>query len=108
MIALRARCWGVMSSDVVMDHLVEDRREFVDDVRAQGGGKRSHSSSGRQGMAHRTARPGLTGPLIASCVSLVGMGWPRCRQISGCAAVGARSCGRGRRRRHGRPRAPAR
>ena len=32
MIALRARWWAVPSSDLFMEHLLEDRREVLDDL----------------------------------------------------------------------------
>jgi hypothetical protein len=53
MIALRVKCWGVMSSDVVLDYLLDDRGEFGADVRLElgreslpdGGGINRHNTS---------------------------------------------------------------
>jgi hypothetical protein len=39
MTALRARCWGVISSELCLDHLLEERREVGADTRLPRGGE---------------------------------------------------------------------
>ena len=39
MTALRARCWGVISSELCIDHLLEERREVGADTRLPRGGE---------------------------------------------------------------------
>ncbi len=61
-----------MSSDVVMDHLVEDRREFVGDVVLELGGQASPELRG--GTRHSASHCSATAKrsLSASDVSFVG------------------------------------
>src|SRR5689334_2353974 len=39
MTALRARCWGVISSELCIDHLLEERREVGAETRLPRGGE---------------------------------------------------------------------
>lgn len=73
MTALRVRCWGVMSAELYMDHLLEDGREFGVDVGLECGTKRVPDGSGivRHNTSHCAASASKS--VIACEVSVVGM-----------------------------------
>ena len=83
--ALRARCWGVIRSKLVMDHLLEDRGEVVADVLLEDGGQALPDVAGVGG--HSTSQSSATAisSVTAACVSLVCRDGPRRCQRSGGA-----------------------
>ena len=56
MTALRVRCWGVMTSELYMDHLLEDGRELGADVGLEGGLRACQMARGSYGITPRIAR----------------------------------------------------
>src|SRR5258706_13883226 len=70
MIALRVRCWGVMSSDVVIPYLLEDGGEFFLDLRLELGREATPDVGGLDGhnTSHWTAS--ATRSMMAGRVSL--------------------------------------
>src|SRR5262249_25115810 len=71
MIALRVRCWGVMSSDVIMDYLLDDGGEFLLDLCLELGREATPDVGGLDGhnTSHWTAS--ATRSVMATRVSLV-------------------------------------
>jgi hypothetical protein len=73
MTALRVRCWGVMTSALYLDHLLEDGREFGADVGVECWSERVPDGSGivRHNTSHGSARE--INSVMACEVSVVGM-----------------------------------
>lgn len=72
MTALRVRCWGVMTSELYMDHLLEDGRELGADVGLECGTERVPDGAGvvRHNTSHCSARE--INSVMACEVSVVG------------------------------------
>jgi hypothetical protein len=70
-IALRARCWAVTRSDLLMDYRLEDRREVLAEVMLQLRGQSTPAVS--RVVGHKTALgvASATSSVIADKVSLV-------------------------------------
>jgi hypothetical protein len=71
MMALRVRWWGVMSSELLIDYLLEDGREFFMDLRLQSGREARPEGGGLDG--HNTSHwvASVTSSWIACAVSFV-------------------------------------
>src|SRR5262245_34914952 len=71
MTALRARCWGVMTSALYIDYLLEDGREFGADDGLKSGAEGGPDGSGlvRHNTSHCSAR--AMSSVIACEVSVV-------------------------------------
>ncbi len=71
MMALRLRCCGVTSSDVVMDYFLADGLEFFDDDCLQSGVKTVPDGVGRDGHKISYCSASVTNSVILSNVSLL-------------------------------------
>jgi hypothetical protein len=69
--AFFCRCVGVISSDAVIDHLLEDRREVGFDAVLQLGGQTLPDVGGRSGHRASQSSATLSRSVTASKVSLV-------------------------------------
>src|SRR6266446_6038919 len=77
MTALRVRCWGVMTSELYMDHLLEDGRELGADVGLECGTERVPDGAGvvRHNTSHCSAsldsHEGLSTKIELTCATSI-------------------------------------